>query len=365
MAVDSAAMQARSLAPLAVLTFAFACGDATPPSVTPTPSVTPSASTAPVASATSSAPPAASSAPIKPPPPPPVAELQIASLKAAADAINQHDSKKYVALFTRTAIHKEAATRDLTGRDEIARRMELLFNAFPDFKFSFDRVWQKGDIVAATWRWTGTDRGPGFMGKRASGKRAGLQGLTVGFYNIDGLIREVHVYEDGQNVLAQLDPAAKAGSFRAPPADSTAAMEVTPAGSDEDKNTAAVRAFYDSLEAKKEAETAAAFSDDATVDDFALPPKPGKGPAAWKATLKSWTGNFGAFTELPLYNLMAVGDTVIVERVLRGTVAPGAQVTLHAADVIQLKAGKIVQLGTYSNTLELVSQVGTKGLRRP
>lgn len=353
-------MHARVLGHLALVAFAVACGDATPPSVAPTPST----STASAVSSASSAPPVASSAPVKPPAPPPASELQLASLKAAADAINQHDSKKYVALFTRTAIHKEAATRDLTGRDEIARRMELLFNAFPDFKFSFDKVWQKGDVVAATWRWTGTDRG-GFMGKRASSRRAGLQGLTVGFYNIDGLIREVHVYEDGQNVLAQLDPAAKPGSFRAPPSDSAAAMEVTPSGADEDKNTAAVRAFYDAVEAKKEADTAAAFGDDATVDDFALPPKPGKGPSAWKAILKSWTGNFGAFTELPLYNLMAVGDTVIVERVLRGTVAPGAATTLHAADVIQLKAGKIVQLGTYSNTLELVSQVGTKGLRRP
>lgn len=363
MAVDSRAMQPRSLAPFALLGLAFACGDATPTAVTPTPSVTASTSSAlPVESA---APPVASSSPIKPPAPPPMAELQLASLKAAADAINQHDSKKYVGLFTRTAIHKEAATRDLTGREEIARRMDLLFNAFPDFKLSFDEVWQKGDIVAASWRWTGTDKGTGFMGKRPSGKRAGIQGVTVGFYNIDGLIREVHVYEDGQNVLAQLDPAAKAGSFRAPPADATAPMAVIPAGPDEDKNTAAVRAFYDALEAKKEADTSAMFGDDATVDDFGLPPKAGRGPAAWKATLKSWTGNFGAFTELPLYNLMAVGDTVIVERVLRGTVAPGAAVTLHAADVIRLKGGKIAQLGTYSNTLELVSQVGTKGLRRP
>lgn len=357
-------MRLRSAALVALPLVVFACGNPPDP-VTPTPAA--SASTAPPPAASSAAPVASASASAPPvaPPAPSMSELQIASLKAAVDAINQHDTKKYVALFTRTAIHKEAATKDLVGRDEIARRMQLLFDAFPDFRFSFDKVWQKGDLVAATWRWTGTDKGRGFMGKRPTNKRAGLQGLTIGFFNIDGLLREVHVYEDGQDVLAQLDPAAKPGSFRAAPADSTTPMEIGPAGADEDKNTAAARTFYDALEAKKETETAALFGDDATIEDLALPPKTGKGPAGWKAMLKSWTGNFGTFAELPLYNLMAVGDTVVVERVLRGTVAPGSSVTLHAADVIQLKGGKIAALTSYSNTLELVSQVGTKGLRRP
>jgi ketosteroid isomerase-like protein len=355
------------LVTLALVPAFLACGNATPEAQPPVASATAnaSASAPPVAS---SAPPAASSAVVVAPPPAaaPMNELQLAALKAAADAINQHDSKKYVALFTRTAIHKEAATRDLVGRDEIARRMQLLFDAFPDFKFGFDRVWQKGDLAVATWHWTGTDDGRGFMGKRPTKKRAGIQGVTVGFFNVDGLLREVHVYEDGQTVLAQLDPAAKAGSFRAAPSDAPGALAVTPAApADEDKNTQVVRAFYDALEAKKEADTAAAFTDDATVDDFALPPKPGKGPAAWKALLKSWTGNFGAFTELPLYNLMAVGDTVIVERVVRGSVGPNAAVTLHALDLVRLQGGKIASFGSYSNTLELVSQVGTKGLRRP
>ncbi len=352
----------------AALPFFFACGNATPEAQPPVPSATASAGPSASAPATASAPPSASSAPVvvAPPPAAPMNVLQTNALKAAADALTQHDAKAYVALFTRTAIHKEAATRDLVGRDEIGRRMQLLFDAFPDFKFGFDRVWQKGDLVVATWHWTGTDNGRGFMGKRPTGKRAGLQGVTVGFFNVDGLLREVHVYEDGQNVLAQLDPAAKAGSFRPAPADAPGAMTVTPAAAaDEDKNTQVVRAFYDALEAKKEAETSALFADDATADDWALPPRTGKGPAAWKSLMKSWTGNFGAFTELPLYNLMAVGDTVVVERVLRGSVAPSAAVTLHALDLVRLEGGKIKALASFSNTLELVSQVGTKGLRRP
>ncbi|CAN5777791.1 hypothetical protein BH09MYX1_BH09MYX1_42680 [soil metagenome] len=359
-------MKLRSLA-FAALTlgpFALACGDATPAALPPATSSASGSGAASAPPAASSAPPAASSVEVAPKTIP-MAELQLASLEASVAALNAHDAKKYVALFTRTAIHKEAATRDLTGRDEIARRMQLLFDAFPDFKFSFDHVWQKGDVVAASWRWTGTDKGSGFMGKRPTNRRVGVQGVTVGFYNIDGLVREVHVYEDGQNLLSQIDPAAKAGSFRAAPLDATTPMDVAREGADEEKNTAVARAFYAALETKKEADTAALFADDATVDDLALPSKPGKGPVAWKALLRSWTGNFSGFTELPLFNLMAVGDTVIVERVLKGQVAPGASVVLHAADVIQLKSGKIAALATYSNTLELVSQVGTKGLRRP
>ena len=351
----------RSSSLVLVTILALACGgDATPAPVPPVASSAPAASSsAPVAS---SAPAASSSSPVAAPNPKPLAVTQLETLRAASDAINEHDAKKYAALFTRTAIHKEAATRDLVGRDEIARRMSLLFGAFPDFNFAFERVWQKGDVTIATWHWSGTDRGGGFMGKAPSRRRGGISGVTVGFFNIDGLLREVHVYEDGQTVLSQLDAAAKAGTFRLPADPTPGTFTVNPSGPDEDANTQVVKALYYALEAKKDVAT---FADDATVDDFALPPRPAKGGAAWKSLVKSWTGNFGAFTELPLYDLVAVGDTVVVERVLKGSVAPGASVQLHACDVIQLKGGKITSFGSYSNTLELVSQVGTKGVRRP
>ena len=209
----------------------------------------------------------------------PMAELQLASLKAAADAINQHDARKYAAIFTRDAIHKEAAAHDVVGREDIARRMQLLFTSFPDFKFSFDRVWQKGNVAVATWHWNGTDTG-GFLGEKATGRKAGVQGVSVGFYNSDGLVREIHVYEDGVNLMQQLDPATKVGSSRVPPPEAPGAMEVivSAGGPDEAQGLATAKTFYDALEAKKEPVATALFDAAATVDDFALPPLVGQGP---------------------------------------------------------------------------------------
>ena len=348
--------------PLAlVMLVAVGCGDSTPASLPP---LLPVASAPPSATA-STPPPVASSPPVVTPPPArPLAELQIASLKAASDALNQHDARSYALLFTRDAVHKEAAARDVVGREDIARRMQLLFTSFPDLKFSVDRVWQKGNVAVATWHWSGTDTG-GFLGKKATGRRAGVPGVTIGYYNSDGLVREVHVYEDGVNLVQQLDATAKAGSFRAPPAEAPTAMEiiVSSGGADEAQGLAAAKTFYDALETKKEPVATALFGADATVDDFALPPRTGKGPVAWKALYASWLGNFGNYTELPLYSQLAVNDYVISERVLKGTL--GAPVNLHCVDIAQQKDGKMVHFWTWSNSLELVAQVGVRGVRRP
>jgi steroid delta-isomerase-like uncharacterized protein len=345
----------------------FACGGETP-QPKPVPDVAPSASASAVPSAASAVPvvvDAAAPLPVAPPAPP-LAELQLAALKTAADAINKHDASAYAALFTSNAIHREMATpRDIVGATNIARRMQLLFDSFADFKLSFDRVLQKGNIAIAEWRWTGTDSG-GFMGKKASNRKAGLVGVSVAFFNTDGRIREIHLYEDGQSVVSQLDASAKPGSFRTAATDSTAPLEVVSSTSsaDEDKNLAVARSLYDAIEAKNETASAALFSDDAVSDDYALPVKTTKGPAAWKATLKNWSSSFGSFTELPLFNLMAVNDWVVAERVLKGTVPGGSIVSLHCADVLKIKDGKIVSMRTFSNTLELIGQIGARGTRK-
>lgn len=352
-------MRAAKLALVLVTLTAAGCGDSTPPAVAPPPPV------ATVTPPTSATPPVGSTPTVLAPPPSrPVPELQLASLEAAAGAINDHDARKYAEIFTHDAIHKEAAAPDVVGREDIAKRMQLLFTSFPDLRLAFDRVWQKNNVAVATWHWNGTDTG-GFLGKKATGRKAGVHGVSVGFYNSDGLVREIHVYEDGMNLVQQLDPSAKAGSFRAPPAEPPAAMDVivSAGGPDEAQGLAVAKTFYDAIEAKKEPASTALFAAAATLDDFALPPRAAAGPAAWKALYASWLASFGNITELPLYNQLAVNDYVISERVLKGTM--GSPVNLHCVDVLQVKEGKIVHLWTWSNTLELVAQVGKRGVRRP
>lgn len=354
-------MRAAKLALALITLTAAGCGDSTPPAIAPPPPVAP---VTPSASASATPPVEPPPTVVTPPPSRPLPELQLASLAAARDAINQHDARKYAQIFTHDALHKEAAAPDVVGREDIARRMQLLFTSFPDLTLAFDRVWQKSNVAVATWHWNGTDTG-GFLGKKATGRKAGVHGVSVGFYNSDGLVREIHVYEDGVNLVQQLDPSAKAGSFRAPPADPPAAMDVivSAGGPDEAQGLATAKSLYDAIEAKKEPAATALFGATATLEDFALPPRAVAGPAAWKALYASWRASFGNYTELPLYNQLAVNDYVISERVLKGTM--GSPVNLHCVDVLQVKEGKIVHLWTWSNTLELVAQVGKRAVRRP
>ena len=348
------------------LVILFHCGgDAAPPKAAPPPPV-PSASAAPSASA-SAAPVAEAPDASVPAPPPgkPIGELEREAMARAAEALNRHDAAAYAELFTNNAVHREASARDVIGKRDIGRRMQGLFASFPDFKFSVDRLLQKDNIAVAQWRWTGTDTG-GFMGKKPSRRRAGVQGVGVAFFNADGHIREIRVYEDGQDVVAQLDPAAKPGAFRAAATDSTTATEfvTSTGGPEETKNADAAKALYDAIEAKDAAAGGALFTDDAALEDFGVAPRALKGPAAYKAIAQSWTASFGAFTELPLYNLMTVGDWIVAERVLKGTASSGAFVNLHCADIGRLKDGKFVSFSSYSNGLELVNQVGNRGVRK-
>lgn len=311
----------------------------------------------PLASARTPAPPPVDSTPR--PPEPPLSEKQLASLSTATEAMNAHDLNRYAELFTKNVIHKEAAAQDIRGRNEMNMRMGLLFKAFPDFKFQFERVWQKDSVAVATWTWTGTDSG-GYIERKPTNRRAGLSGITVGFFNADGAIREVHFYADGATLASQLDPKAKAGSFRAVPADPTGGKPratVSNNGDEEVKALAASKAFYDALEQKDKGALAALVTDDMTVDDLAAAPRAEKGKAAGDALIADWTKTFGSFSDLPLYNQVAVGSTVIVERVLSGKMS-GRPVKLHALDLLEVRDGKVAKLIVYSDTLELWHQAG-------
>ncbi len=341
----------------AVIALGVACGDPQEPKTPTAPTASAPTVVTPIASASAPTPPPVDTTPK--PPEPTLAEKQLASLAAATEAMNAHDLTRYAELFTKNVIHKEASAQDIRGRNEMNNRMGLLFRAFPDFKFEFERVWQKDSVAVATWKWTGTDSG-GYIERKPTNRRAGLRGVTVGFFNADGAIREVHFYEDGVTVASQLDPKAKAGSFRGAPEDPTGAKPratVSNNGDEEVKALAASKTFYDGIETRDKGGLATMVTDDVTVDDLAAPLHREKGKAAIDALLADWTKTFGAFSEMPLYNQVAVGNTVIVERVLSGKMN-GKPVKLHALDLLETKDGKIAKVTVYSDTLELWHQAG-------
>lgn len=278
--------------------------------------------------------------------------------------MNAHEPRRYASLFTRNAIHKEASAEDIHGQEEITARMAYFMRSFGDLKFQFDRVWQRDAVAVATWRWTGTDTG-GFVERKPTQRRAGLMGASVGFFNADGKIREIHLYEDGVTALSQLDASAKPGSFREAPLDPTGqeprASQATN-GPEEASALDASKRLYAAIEGRDQAALTALVADDAIIEDMATPPRAERGKAAITRLLGDWQKTFGAFTELPLYNQLAVGETVIAERVLTTTMNRKI-VKLHALDIAEWKDGKLQKLTVFSNTLELWGQIGPTARR--
>jgi len=328
------------------------------------------------------APPPPPPPPVEPPPPAPVdttpppapeppkptlAELEIATVKGIADALNNHDPQAYASHFTTDAVRKIPSHADLVGRDAIAKTIGELLGRQPDYKFGVERIFQKGNFAAVQWANTGTDTGTGMMGKKASGRPVGTEGAALLWFAADGLIKEQHIYSDGATVMSQTDPKAKAGSFRPPPSVPSGPPEiVSSAGTpDEDKLLEFGKGYYAAFDAHKVADIVAPMTDDSITIDFTMPGEI-KGPKAGKAFIEGYFKSIPDVHQLPLANQVAIGDTLISEGVMEGTfkramgpIRPtGKPLAIHFVDFGRFKDGKIVTFGTYTNGVEFLKQAG-------
>jgi predicted ester cyclase len=343
---------------LAAFVALAACADETPPPQPPPPPPPPVTAEAPPA------PPPTDTTPPPAPPKPSMADMQNASIKTVTDALNAHDPQKYASVFAADGLSRSGGMPDAVGRDAIAADIKGWFTEFPDLKFAFSRAWQKGNVAVATWDWNGTDAG-GFMGAKPTNRPAGLTGATVAIYNDDGLIKELHVYQDLSTLMQQLDPKAKKGTFRAPPTLATSIDTVSAGSPEEDGNLGLAKAFYQALDDKKEKDVLAAATEDTTADDYEAPASI-KGLKQWKGMYREYVTAFPDFKQLPLANQWAIGSYVISEGTLQGTnkgpigpfKASGKPVSLHFIDIVQLKAGKLARLQTWTNGVELLTQIG-------
>ena len=348
-----------SFAVLAAFVGLAACADQTPPPQPPPPPPPPPAT------AEAPAPPATDTTPPPAPPKPPMVDMQKASIQTVADALNGHDAAKYASVFAADGVEKQAGMPDSVGRDAIVASTKQWFGMFPDTRFAFSHVWLQGNVGASTWDWTATDSGTGFMGAKPTGRPVGLTGVTIAFYGDDGLIKELHIYQDFATVLQQLDPKAKKSSFRPPPTLATS-FDTTKGGSpEEDGNLGFARAFYQALDDKKEKDVVAAATEDTTGDDYEAPASI-KGLKQWKGMYREFVTAFPDFKQLPLANQWAIGSYVVSEGVLQGThkgpigpfKATGKPVSLHFVDILQFRAGKVARLQSWANGVELLTEIG-------
>src|SRR5262249_29658107 len=128
--------------------FAAACGggsDATKPVEAPPP---PSLTPAPSASDTGSAAPGGGASLPKPS----MQEMEKTLVGSVADAINAHDAAKVAANYAEDATLTVAGMPEaIKGRDAIQADAKKEFDAFPNTKFAFSRVWGKNDVLVSEW----------------------------------------------------------------------------------------------------------------------------------------------------------------------------------------------------------------------
>ena len=316
----------------------------------------------PAASAAAGPAASAASPPVEPKASP--AELQAKTLKSVVAAWNAHDATKVAATYRPNGKLVIPGLPDFAGTAAIAQEAKDTFAAYSDFKLAVTRAYVHGSTVALEWVITGTNDGPN-MGQKASGRSMGVQGGSVVTFDDQGLIVEDHRYVDLPTIMSQLDPKAKAGSFRPVatlPAGATETRESkgTP---DEAKTLADGKAFYVALETKG-GDLSPFLTDDSTLDDMTSPAQL-KGPKALVAYVAAVWKAVPDFTQTKPVQF-AAGDVMVTEGATAGTQkgafgplkASNKPVSTRYLDFQQMKDGKAGRDVTYGDSAEMLVEIG-------
>ena len=228
------------------------------------------------------------------------------------------------------------------------------------------KTFTNGNTTAFEWVVTGKNDGPLPGQAKPTGKQIGIAGVSVATFDDAGLIREEHRYVDTPTVLSQLDPKAKAGTFRAPLTLPTAAPEayVAKGTPEEAKTLAQAKALYTAFEGKKEADVIALVTDDTTIDDFTMPATT-KGTKGIKDYVDSFWKTFPDVAQVKPVQF-AAGDYVVTEGTFTGTQkgalgpikATNKPVSMRFVDIFQFKDGKVVRGDSFGNSAEILVAVG-------
>ncbi len=360
MGIDKRSRIVRMLLASAALTLA-ACGGEESPPLVPSPMPAP--------------PPPLPAPPPPIPDPPPVAKPVMADaqqkfLSELHAALAARDAKKVAALYSTGAVLVSAGKEgfhEAVGRAEIEKSRERGFavmgKAFPDVQWVNTRALQKGDVMVVEWVGTGTDTG-GFLEDKPTNKKVGWRGVSIYWFDDDGLVkREMNVL-DPMTIMGQLGRGeAKAKKVRPAPAAVPSAPTQWIAAKDspeEQANVDAVKAFYALFEKKDDKALAAMMTDDIVHSELTEPDDV-KGKEAAKKELGVW---FKAFPDVKMKTTHAwgFGNVVVAEIETTGTfkgplgsLKPnGKTATTQGIDVIEMSGGKIARVTSYANARDFL-----------
>jgi ketosteroid isomerase-like protein len=287
---------------------------------------------------------------------------------SAADfgrAMGDGDTKTLTSLLDPDVDFSFPGMSGATERNGTLQAISDLFGAFTARKYAASRVWQIGEAAVVEWTMTGLQTGP-WIGVTPAQKPVAIRGVSLLWFNLNGLINEVHIYFDCGAVLAQLGSPPNNAIQTGPPAVLAPSPTLTIAGGtqEEKTNVAIVNASWDALEVKNEASYMAPFADTVEVTRFDR-----AGAEVGKEERRKFfrwvTTGISSLAQTPL-NAWGAGNFVIEEYTLGGvhsgkltpTPPSGRTLRLNYLDIDEVQNGKITHIWTYGNTLELYAQAG-------
>jgi len=285
----------------------------------------------------------------------PPADKPIAALHEMARAVNAGDARAYARVYAEDAVITIHGGIVLRGRPAIEAYEVELLREFPGVRLAFYDVWRDGPSAVVHY---------GVNGRTPGGQAMGHEGLLFYRFDASGLIVEERRYLDSLTPMAQLGALGSVPTRPLPALPEAMTTHVGQRSSNDERNAALVRASFAALDAEDEAAFLAGFAEDAVLDDM-TEPRPSTGKQAVKDWLGRWTSAVeGGQTEIA--SLMAIGDTILVESVVRGRLegplgrlAPSRQeFAVHRAAIVQVKDGKIRRLSSFMNGKELAQAVG-------
>jgi predicted ester cyclase len=287
------------------------------------------------------------------------------SADAFGRALVDNDNKALSALLDPDVDFSFPGMVSVTDRPGTLQAIGELFSPFASRKLVATRVWQIGEAAVVEWTLTGTQSGS-FMGVGPTQKPVSFGGISLIWFNLNGLINEVHLYYDCGAVLAELgspqNPSIQAGPV--PASSSTPVLTVAGGTPEEKANVAIVNASWDALEAKSEAGYLAPIADEVEVTrlDRATPER---GKEERRKYFRWVVSGVSSLSQTPL-NAWGAGNFVIEEYTITGvhsgkltpTPPSGHALRLHYVDIDEMQNGKIVRTWTYGNSLELYAEAG-------
>jgi hypothetical protein len=113
-------------------------------------------------------------------------------------AANAHDASRLRELYAVDAVKGTPAPdgwREAKGFDVIEKQTAAMFTSVPDIEWKHVRVFQREDFIADEYVVLGTHG--------ANGKRGGLRGVALYWFDDAGKIKQEHVYIDQLTMLIQ------------------------------------------------------------------------------------------------------------------------------------------------------------------